>query len=240
MEKATREAFFINQEEDDMAKVMKIKRVQLDPSMDRCEDLRDTLRQSIETESDIMNLHIANQTLTDEEFDNGYFENVIFEQCTFSKVTMERCSFRNVRFESCAFPNCDFSHSWFHQCEFTGTQLVGVNFGSSNFVDLILQKSALRYANFTSARFDRSSIMDCDLTDTFFAECTLGSFEVDQSRFVRTEFFHTPLKDVDFSTSELDGICVSDRGEELKGAVVNAYQAIELSKLLGLVVKEDV
>mgnify|MGYP000241766528 CR=1 FL=1 len=222
-----------------MAKVMKIKRVQLDLNMEPCEDLLETLMQSVESETDIMNLHICKQNLEEEEFDNAYFENVIFDQCTFSNVTLERCSFRNVRFESCSFPNCNFSHSWFHQCEFMGTQLVGANFGSSNFVDFIVQKSALRYANFTSARFDRSEIIDCDCTDTFFAECSLGSFVVDQTRFVRSEFFHTSLKDVDFTTSELDGICVSDRGEELKGAVVNAFQAIELSKLLGLVVKED-
>lgn len=222
-----------------MKKTVKIKRVKALPRAVRCIDLRNEIAESVKMETDLENLLIEGQCLENEEFNNLYFENVIFDRCTFSKVTMERCSFRNVRFESCVFPNCDFSYSWFHQCEFTGTQLVGVNFGSSNFVDFVLQKSALRYANFTSARFDRSRIIDCDLTDAFFAECKLDNLELEESKFVRTEFFHTALKNVDFSTSELEGICVSEEAKELKGAVVNAYQAIELSKLLGLVIKED-
>ena len=47
--------------------------------------------------------------------------------------------------------------------------------------------------------------------------------------------FRTNLKGIDFSTSNIDGIIIDK--EDLKGLIVNQFQAVELSKLLGIVVK---
>lgn len=222
-----------------MAKTVKIKKPKLTPCLVVCNDARHELYDSMGREDDMIDLHFRGQNLEDEAFYNLYFENVLFDHCTFSKVVLERCSFRNVVFDTCAFPNCDFSHSWFSQCEFKSSQLVGSNFGECKFIDFSIEKSALRYANITSAQFDKCAIVDCDLSDTFFAGCKLKSFETRESQYFRTEFFHTSLTDVDFSTCDLEGICVSENAEELKGAIVNVLQAIELSRLLGLTIKED-
>lgn len=77
------------------------------------------------------------------------------------------------------------------------------------------------------------------MSDAFFATCSLKQMKLDQSQFINTEFFKTPLKDLDFTTCILEGISVSTEGNELKGALVNVYQAAELAKLLGIVIKED-
>ncbi len=228
-----------NGRDKDMAKIVKIKKPKLTPCLAVCIDAKSELRASVEREDDVINLHFKQQNLENEVFDNLYFENVCFDNCSFSEVVLERCSFSNVVFDSCAFPNCDFSRSWFSQCEFKSSQLVGSNFAECKFIDFTIEKSALRYANFTSAQFDKCAILDSDLSDAFFAGCSLKFFETRDSQFVRTEFFRTPLKNVDFSACDLEGICVSEHAEELKGVIVNVYQAVELSKLLGLQIKED-
>lgn len=56
--------------------------------------------------------------------------------------------------------------------------------------------------------------------------------EVSRCDFSGCEFAHTPLKDIDFSTSEIDGFAVTS--EDLKGAIVNSEQAIACAKILGL------
>ncbi len=43
---------------------------------------------------------------------------------------------------------------------------------------------------------------------------------------------------LDFSDCDMSGLIVSDTLSELRGAVVNPIQAVELAKLLGIVVKE--
>lgn len=97
----------------------------------------------------------------------------------------------------------------------------------------------MRYVNFTSAEFARCEIEGSDFTDSFFAECTFKTLLVSNSQFIRTEFFHTSLRGIDFSDSALDGICISADGRELAGIIVSFEQAAALSKILGVVIKDD-
>ena len=61
---------------------------------------------------------------------------------------------------------------------------------------------------------------------------TFNHVEISHCDFSGCEFAHTPLKDIDFSTSEIDGFAVTP--EDLKGAIVNSEQAIACAKILGL------
>ena len=45
----------------------------------------------------------------------------------------------------------------------------------------------------------------------------------------------TNLKNIDFRTCNIEGITVNK--DDLNGLIVNDFQAIELSKLLGIIVK---
>ena len=50
------------------------------------------------------------------------------------------------------------------------------------------------------------------------------------------KFFKTSLKSIDLSSSFIDGIVISL--EDIKGAIINEYQAINLIALLGVKIKE--
>ena len=51
-----------------------------------------------------------------------------------------------------------------------------------------------------------------------------------------SEIFNTKLKGIDFSTSNIQG--VSFNLDNLKGCKLNTYQAIDISKLLGIIIKD--
>ena len=53
---------------------------------------------------------------------------------------------------------------------------------------------------------------------------------------VQAQVFKTSLKDIDLSNSFIDGIVVSL--EDIKGAIINEYQAINLISLMGVKIKE--
>jgi len=57
----------------------------------------------------------------------------------------------------------------------------------------------------------------------------------ENSELVQAQFFRTKLKSVDLSTCEINGIVTSL--QDIEGAIVNNFQAIELSKLMGIVIK---
>ncbi|MEA1883559.1 MAG: pentapeptide repeat-containing protein, partial [Thermotogota bacterium] len=71
-------------------------------------------------------------------------------------------------------------------------------------------------------------------------ECTLKNFLPNQTNFQGAEFLHTSLKGIDFTTCRIDGIRVSNKYQELTGMIVNTYQAAELSKLMGIIVREEI
>ena len=50
-------------------------------------------------------------------------------------------------------------------------------------------------------------------------------------------FFKTPLKGMDFTTCDIKGLVLSDECSEVRGAVMDLYQAAELAKRLGIVIK---
>ena len=91
-----------------------------------------------------------------------------------------------------------------------------INFSEANFRDVKIEKTNLQ----------SSSMNEITWKNVIFSECDLN-----QSEFVRTQ-----LKGIDFSTCEFYGITVNIG--DLNGAIVNEFQALELSKLLGLKIKK--
>lgn len=114
----------------------------------------------------------------------------------------------------------------------------GADFSESSISNTEFAECSLKYVNFTSSKLSKCEIRESDLSEAFFASCSLKQVILEKSQFINTEFFKTPLKGLDFSTCILEGISISTEGNELKGAIVNVYQAADLAKLLGVVIKD--
>ena len=70
--------------------------------------------------------------------------------------------------------------------------------------------------------------------ESLFSEAKLKRLKLNKVNFSSADFFKTPLKGIDLSDCMIDGILVSDTYHELKGVMVNALQAAELIKILGV------
>ena len=68
-------------------------------------------------------------------------------------------------------------------------------------------------------------MQECNLKETAFENCKL----------VLSNLFKTNLNKIDFRDNNINGITV--RIEDLKGAIVSEYQALELSRLIGIIIK---
>ena len=67
-------------------------------------------------------------------------------------------------------------------------------------------------------------------------ECRFHAVRFCSCSLTGAEFFRTPLAGIDLTTDDIGGIAVA--GPELRGAVVTAYQASELARLLGVVIRD--
>ncbi|MEG1699465.1 MAG: pentapeptide repeat-containing protein, partial [Oscillospiraceae bacterium] len=72
----------------------------------------------------------------------------------------------------------------------------------------------------------------CKLKNAVFSGIRTKPFEFDGCDLSAAEWANSLLKDVDFTSDNIDG--GSFIGHELHGAIVNAMQACELAKLLGV------
>ena len=74
-----------------------------------------------------------------------------------------------------------------------------------------------------------------NLQSSSMNEVTWKNISFSECDFNKSELVRTKLKGIDFSTCEFNGITVNI--SDLNGAIVNEFQALELSKLLGLKIK---
>ena len=65
-------------------------------------------------------------------------------------------------------------------------------------------------------------------------EIKVKDFEFNDVSLINSEIFKTDLQDMDFRSTNIEGIKIDLYS--LKGIHVDMYQAVELSKLLGIIV----
>jgi len=216
---------------------MKIMKPAISQNLEPMEDFLDAIDLAKDEESDVTARYIKEIAFTDMDFSKVCFRESLFENCKFNHCIFRKTDFLDVVFKSCDFSNSDFSDGYFNRCRFDSCKGVGANLQNSSLKYLSMIGSNFAYANFANAKLKTVLIHETDLSDANFEECKLQELELDDVKLIHASFFRTPLKGVDFTNAWIDRMIVS--GEELKGAIVNASQAADLARLLGLIVKQS-
>ena len=105
------------------------------------------------------------------------------------------------------------------------------------FHQTVFQENSFSYAAFFSAKLTGVQFLTCDLSGADMVECTLKDFAFEETRLTGASFFKTSLAGIDLTGCPLEGIRVSEHYTELRGAIVDLFQAAELAKLLGITIK---
>ena len=69
--------------------------------------------------------------------------------------------------------------------------------------------------------------------------CRWKGLSLERCRLTGANLFRTSLGGLDLSSCQLEGLILSERGDELRGAVVGLAQAAQLAKRLGIIIKEE-
>ena len=89
-----------------------------------------------------------------------------------------------------------------------------------------LSMGKMKHVLFAHSDLQNGSMESCRLTPVGFDTCNL----------TEVEFSRTPLKGIDLRSSQMAGIRLGI--DDLKGVIVSSLQALELTRYLGLVVKD--
>ena len=159
-------------------------------------------------------------------------------RCAFAGCCFTRSSFSDVTFFGCDFSNCDFSEANFTRCTFSSCKFMGADFTEAVFYRVELCDSTASYAAFTKAKLSDLNVRACDLSQAHLVEARLVRVSFEDVRFVGTSFFRTSLTDVDMTTCQLADIVLSDQMGELRGCVMDLYQAAGIARRLGVEIKD--
>ena len=94
----------------------------------------------------------------------------------------------------------------------------------------------MRLANLSGCQCKGAGFFRCDLEGASMLGCALGKAPFDRCRLLDCNLCGTVLSGIDFTTCDIGGWLLG--GGELRGAVVTPFQAAELARLLGVVIKE--
>lgn len=191
-----------------------------------------------EEEEQIRTRRFAGITCEGEDFSYMRFSSVKFQNCRFWNCSFAHGEFADVLFESCDLSGCDFDEGYmeriiFHSCKgvgakFTGMVLKHLYLEECNFEDANFDSSRLEHMRILRTRMDNGNLTACRCKQIFWSEASLKN----------ASFFKTSLRGMDLSDSEIGGLTVSDDNRELSGVIVDLFQAAELAKKMGIIIKK--
>lgn len=165
---------------------------------------------------------------------------VVFARCSFERVVFAQSEFPEVDLSDFTGKNCDFANAgWrkaiLHRVELDSCRLVGLganeaHIGSTLFRDCNASLAQFRFSNFKAVRFEncnlyRADFQEADLRGVIFQNCDLREAQMSFAK----------LDETDFRGSDVVGLQVNV--ENLKGAIVEPFQAAYFAGLMGLNVK---
>lgn len=203
------------------------------------EDLAAMVARTRECEEDIERVCVRNVQLSDLDARKVGFAGVEFDYCRLSASIFDKASFVDVRFRDCDFSGSSFTDAYFSRCEFLTSKWVGAGFAGALLRQSTAQGCSFQYANFDSASLRGCVLRECDCTGAVFSNVTFREIETADNKLTAVNFFHTPLKGMDFSHDLVDGWILSEGLEELKGAIFSPFQAVDLALLLGIRIKDS-
>lgn len=206
--------------------------------IDSADALDDLLQTAIYEESAVESCCICGLTLTGLDGHSLSFRQIIFKNCRLLGCQFQKASFRETLFINCDLSSCDFRDSYWDCCTLQAVKATGANWTDSSLHHLHWQDCQLRYANFSQAILEAVQFIRCGLQESSLSACKRKkACSWTDCDLTHADFFQTPLKGLDFSNCQIDGLLLSDDYHELQGLTVNTLQAIELAKLLGVIIQ---
>lgn len=164
------------------------------------------------------------------------FKSAVFKNCDFKGTRFYKAEFSDIRFENCDLSNVELNEATFHRAEFVDCRMTGIRLMGATISQALFQSCLGTYLNMNLASLKYCFWDHCFLSNASFQESKWFKVEANETDFRGCQFSGTSLKSMDFSESNIEGICV--QFEDIRGMVVSPVQAMELAKLLEIVIKE--
>ncbi len=169
--------------------------------------------------------------------DHVCFEGISFCNVELNAVVLKQAEFTDVRFENCDLSNADLSGAIIHRTEFINCKLVGLNLSDATLQNVSIQGCNGKFALISYVRLKKVMLKDSIFDNSNFQNSSLEKVKFIECSLCLSQVSGTSLSGIDLCSCNTEGMGV--QSENLKGAIVSPVQAVQFSRLLGLVVNDN-
>lgn len=190
---------------------------------------------TFEDEATIDAVLLENEELYEADFHHLFIKESHIKKFQMPASRLSQFECVNVVFEHCDFSNSEWIGSGFHQVEFRQCKLTGCNFAEAYLKDCLFSDCILDYASFSMSTMKVVHFEESSLRQAEFSELDWQHLKMKYCQLTQSQWFNTPLKNLDFSENQFDTIALSP--ESIRGMIVNAEQALTIAETLGIILK---
>lgn len=185
------------------------------------------------------NALVAGAEFSHDAANGATFERVLFRSCLFDHADFRTSTFRDVRFEGCRFIGTSMDRAWLNRVDFHDCSAPGLSLAQARLAGVSLRACDLSYANLSESSIDRLRCRDTRLREAALQRAKLKNVQLDACDLTRIDVFGTRLAGLDLSGCIFQAPVLSATYQELRGAVVAPEQAVDLARLLGIIVSGE-
>jgi uncharacterized protein YjbI with pentapeptide repeats len=198
--------------------------------------LHTDLIKSIEDRGEYAALSISGSDLARQAATGVLFEQVRFRRVILNQTQLVKVRVFDARFEACDLSAADWEKAGLRRVEFVDCRLLGIQLPEAQLDDVLFKDCNAEEAVFVSAAFRAARFDQCNLRRASFEEADLTGVVFRQCDLTEANLCGAKLNGADLRGSNINGVRVGAR--ELQGAIIDSTQAIQVTSLLGLVVRE--
>ena len=179
-----------------------------------------------------------NQDLSYTSCRGAEFWACIFRGCDLRGAQWKDAAFTDVVFDRCDLSNTRFAGLYLQRVHLIGCKLLGSDLSAARLRSVRFTECPMRMVNLSACKINQVVFSDCQLTEAGLQSLAeIKNLTLNNCDLTRAELLNMKLFGLDLTTCQLDGILLQG-APELRGAIVTASQALVLSSLLGLRIKE--
>jgi len=143
----------------------------------------------------------------------------------------------DCRFTTTDFANCALEKAYLRRVEFIGCRLIGIQISDADLQDIRFSRCNARLARYWTSSCKAMRFEQCALEEASFVGSNLAGAVFANCDLRGADFRNTNLSGADLRGSTLTGMQVHSK--DLKGAIIDPRQALELIELLGVIVRAE-
>ncbi len=159
----------------------------------------------------------------------------VIDHVSFASSRIAKFRLRDVRLVKCDLSNAVLRGFEANRIEFVDCRMTGMSAVECHWKDVLVENCDLRYAQLSDGQIRSSEFKSCNLGDADLRGTNLEGAIFTNAMLCRADLSRAGLRGTDLRGAEIEGVTV--RPEDLRGAIVNVAQAIDLARLLGLIIK---